>query len=125
MAQRTEKYQDVQPEMKYSPEHVAKAFSPERMGGICFINSCAEGETLLTKNIDLYYKALVKQGHYLEIVTNLTVTPMIDKILQWDVELLKRVEFKASFHYLELKRKNMLEVFANNADKNMESRRVC
>lgn len=117
LAQRSEKYQGVQPKMKYSPEYVAKALSPERMGGICYINSCAEGETLLTKNIDLYYKALVEQGHYLEIVTNLTVTPMIDKILQWDAELLKRVEFKASFHYLELKRKNLLDVFANNANK--------
>lgn len=117
LAQRKVKYQGVQPKMKYSPEHVAKALSPERMGGICYINSCAEGETLLTNNIDLYYKALVEQGHYLEIVTNLTVTPMIDKILQWDAELLKRVEFKASFHYLELKRKKMLDVFASNAKK--------
>jgi hypothetical protein len=103
--------------MQFSPEHVAKALSPERMGGICFINSCAEGETLLTKDIDLYYKALVQEGHYLEIVTNLTVTSAIERILQWEPALLKHVEFKSSFHYLELKSRSLLPVFAENVRK--------
>ncbi len=117
LAQRQEAYQGKQAEMKYSPEHVALALSSERMGGPCFINSCAAGETLLTKDIDLYYKALVEEGHFLEIVTNLTVTSMIDRILSWDRQLLKRVEFKSSFHYLELKRHGMLKLFADNINK--------
>ena len=70
----------------------------------------------MTKDIDIYFKALVEQGHYLEIVTNMTVTPMIHKILSWDRELLRRVEFKCSFHYIELKNKNLLEVFATNVN---------
>ncbi len=115
--QRKEAYQGLQAPMEYTPEQVARALSVERMGGICFINSCAPGETLLTKNIDLYFKALVEEGHYLEIVTNLTITPMIEKILSWDRTLLKRVEFKCSFHYLELKRNKLLEVFASNVKK--------
>ena len=103
--------------MKYSPDDFAKAFSLERLGGRCYMNFCADGETLLTKNLDLYVKALVEVGHYAEIVTNMTITPMLDKILSWDREFLQRVEFKCSFHYLELKKKKLLDLFANNVKK--------
>lgn len=105
-----------QVELEYSPEHIAKAFSPERLGGICYFNFCAEGETLLTKNIDEYIRRIVEQGHFVEIVSNMTVTPMLKKILSWDKELLKRVEFKCSFHWLELKKKNMLQLFVDNVN---------
>ena len=44
----------------------------------------------------------------------MTVTPVIDKILNWPKELLKHIEFKASFHYLELKKRNLLEIYAKN-----------
>lgn len=114
LAQRDVSFQGVQPEMKYSPEQVAKAFSPERVGGLAFFNFCADGETLLTKDIDLYIKPLLEQGHYIEFVTNLTVTPILNKFLSWDRDLLKRLEFKCSFHYLELKKRGLLEVFAEN-----------
>ncbi len=117
LGQKAQAYKGLQARMEYSPEQVSRALSVERMGGVCFINSCAEGETLLTKDIDLYYKALVKEGHYIEIVTNLTITPMIEKILSWDRSLLRRVEFKCSFHYLELKRNRLLDVFAANVKK--------
>lgn len=121
LAQREVSYQGKQADMKYSPEHVANALSPQRMGGICFINACADGETLLTKDIDKYFKALVEEGHYIEIVSNMTVTPMLEKILSWDRELLRRVEFKCSFHYLELKRRNLLELFAENVNRVWEA----
>jgi len=100
--------------MEFSPEYVGKAFSPKRLGGICYFNFCADGETLLQKNIEKYIFEIVKQGHYIEIVTNLTVTSVIDKILTWDKEVLKRIEFKCSFHYIELKKKNLLDKFALN-----------
>ena len=117
LAQREEHYQGVQPQMRFSPEEVAKAMSLKRIGGPCFMNFCADGETLLTKDIDLYVKALVQEGHYAEIVTNLTVNKMIDKILTWDQSLLSHVEFKCSFHYLELKKKGLLDRFADNVKK--------
>ena len=117
LAQRDIQYQGVQPEMNYSPQEVARAMSPERLGGVAFMNFCADGETLLTKDIDLYIKLLVEEGHYAEIVTNLTVNKMIDKILSWDIELLKRVEFKCSFHYMELKKKGLLLRFVDNVKK--------
>lgn len=114
LTHRKEAYQGKQAELKYSPEQVGKSFSIDRLGGRCFFNFCADGETLLQKNIEKYIYEVVKQGHYVEIVTNLTVTPVINKILEWDKEILKRIEFKCSFHYLELKRKNLLETFATN-----------
>lgn len=117
LAQRDEHYQGLQPKMRYSPEEVAKALSVDRIGGECLMNFCADGETLLTKDIDVYIKKLVQEGHYAEIVTNLTVTKVLDKILEWDKDLLKRVEFKCSFHFLELKRKKLLDCFAENVKK--------
>ncbi|MCQ2495206.1 MAG: radical SAM protein [Lachnospiraceae bacterium] len=117
LAQRDECYQGVQPDMKYSPDEVAKALSVQRIGGKAFINICAAGETLLTKNIDLYVKALLQEGHYVEFVTNLSVSSVLDKFLQWDEKILKHLEFKCSFHYLELKKKGLLETFASNVKK--------
>lgn len=117
LSQRKKCYQGIQPEMKYSPEQIATGLSQNRIGGPAFINLCASGETLLTHNIDLYIEALLKEGHYLEVVTNLTITPVLDKILALDKNLLKHLEFKCSFHYLELKQKGFLNIFADNVKK--------
>ena len=117
LAQKEGAYKGEQAKMLYSPEQVAYALRPERLGGLAYMNFCAAGETLLSKNIDKYILELVKLGHYAEIVTNATITPVIDKILSWDKELLKHISFKCSFHYIELKKKNLLETFAANVNK--------
>lgn len=85
------------------------------------MNFCADGETLLTKNLDLYVKALVEEGHYAEVVTNMTCKVPLEKFLSWDKALLERLTFKCSFHYLELKKKNMLDLFAENVHKVWEA----
>ncbi len=117
LSQRDISFQGKQAEFQYSPEYIGAAFSVERLGGICYFNFCADGETLLTKDIDKYIYEIVKQGHYAEIVTNLTITPMLEKILSWDKEILERIEFKCSFHYLQLKERDLLNVFADNVKK--------
>lgn len=117
LAQREECYQGIQPKMRYSPEQVRKAMSKERIGGTAYMNFCADGETLLVKDLDKYVKELVEEGHYAEIVSNMTITPMLDKILAWDRALLSHVEFKCSFHYLELRKRNLLEKFAENVNR--------
>ncbi len=117
LSQREESFQGVQPEMRYTPEQVAEALSPTRIGGLAYFNFCADGETLLVKDIDLYVKLLLEQGHYVEVVTNLTITSVLEKFLCWDKNLLSHLEFKCSFHYLELKKKNLLNVFAENVKK--------
>lgn len=121
LSQRDESFQGVQPEMKYSPQEVAKALSRERIGGSAYFNFCADGETLLTKDIDKYIKAIVDEGHYVEIVTNLTITSVLNKILSWDKTSLEHIEFKCSFHYLELKKRNLLEEFARNVNRIWEA----
>lgn len=117
LSQRKECYQGVQPHMQYTPQQVAAALSRKRLSGLAFINICAEGETLLTNDIDLYIKALAEEGHYIEVVTNLVITSMLEKILRMDAALLRRIEFKCSFHYLELKKRKLLDVFAENVKK--------
>lgn len=116
LSQRDECYQGKQAEFLYPPEYVAKAFSFDRLGGPCYFNFCANGETLLTKDIEKYIYAIVKEGHYAEIVTNLTITPVLKKILSFEQDVLNRITFKCSFHYLQLKERNLLDVFSNNVN---------
>ena len=121
LAQRPISYQGVQPPFKYSPEQVAAALSPKRLGGQAFINICADGETLIAKDLDLYVKKLVEQGHYAEIVTNCTITPALQKYLSWDKDLVEHLEFKCSFHWLELKKHKLLDTFVKNVHRIWEA----
>lgn len=100
----------------YSPEYVAKALSKERLGGASLLNVCGLGETLLPKEILDYIQELLKE-HYLMIVTNGTITKRFEEISKWDFDLLKRLFFKFSFHYLELKKTNQMDIFFSNVKK--------
>ena len=104
------------PEFKYSPEHIGKALSKERLGGTSYISICGAGETLVPKEIIQIVEEILKQGHYVNITTNGTLTKKFEEIMKFDQELLKRLHFSFSFHYLELKRKNMLNDFFNNVN---------
>ena len=117
LSQRDKCFQGDQPLMKYSPEFFGKAFSKERLGGIAYFNFCADGETMLVKDIDKYIKVIVEQGHYVELISNMTVTKIVDRFLEWDKELLKHIEFKGSFHYIELKEKGLLNTYAENMNR--------
>jgi len=117
LSQRENTHNERQIEYQYSPKHVAKALSKERLGGVSYINICADGETLIAKDIEKYIYELLKEGHYIEIVTNLSITSILDRMLKWDRKLLSHLEFKCSFHYLELKEKKLLNVFAENVNK--------
>lgn len=102
---------------KYSPEHIGKALSVERLGGECIFNMCGFGETLMVKELpDILYH-LAKQGHFIEVVTNATLTSAIDKILDMPFEIRSHIEFKCSFHYLELVRLNLLDTYIRNVKK--------
>lgn len=111
------KWADKLPTFKYSPEHIAKALSKDRMGGTCLINLCGGGETLLPPEITDIVRCLLQQGHYVMVVTNATVSKRIDEILALDNELLKRLFFKMSFQYLELKRTKLMDRFFENVRK--------
>ncbi len=98
-----------------SIDYIARALSPYRLGGIALINFCGDGETLLCKELVPIIEALVNQGHYISLVTNGTVTKAIEDILKLNIDL-QHVFFKFSFHYLELKRLNLLDLFVQNVN---------
>lgn len=97
-----------------SPQEIRKALSKKRLGGVCLLNFCAGGETLLSENVLPVVKALLEEGHYVMIVTNGTISERFIEISKWDKKLLNHLFFKFSFHFLELKRLNMMDKFFNN-----------
>lgn len=116
LSQRPSSYEGIVPEMRFSPEQVACAMRSERLGGACFFNLCADGETLLLPDLAKYVELLVREGHYLEIVSNMTLTKKLEPILELGREVLSHVEFKCSLHYLELEKKGLLQRFADNVN---------
>lgn len=101
----------------YSPEHVGRCLSMERLGGPCIVNLTGGGETLIPKEMPQYIYYILKEGHFLEVVTNGTLTERFNEISQFPRELLERLEFKFSFHYAELKKKGWLDRFFANVKK--------
>ena len=99
---------------EHSPEFIAKALSKERLGGTCLINLCAGGETLIAEEVIEVTKEILKQGHYVMIVTNGSLTKRFEKIAEFPKDLLKHLFFKFSFHYQELVRLKMLDRYFEN-----------
>lgn len=99
---------------EYSVEHMLKALSKERLGGNAIIAICGGGETLLPKETVPLIKGFLKEGHIVDLVSNLTLNNRIDELLDTPREDLERLILKASFHYLELKRLNKLDDYFNN-----------
>lgn len=110
-------------EFHYSVEHIAKCLSSDRLGGVCLINLTGDGETMLQPQIVDLCKLLLQEGHFIEFVTNCTVSKVVDDFLYLPDELLKRLEFKISFHYRELQERKMTEKFWDNVEKIQKS--VC
>ena len=101
----------------YDIEYIAKCLSKERLGGECLINLTGEGETMLQKGLVQLCKLLLEQGHYIELVTNLTITKVVDEFMSLPKELLEQLEFKISFHYKELNRLKLMDRFFENVKK--------
>ena len=102
------------PVFKYSPQYVRRALSKERLGGTCLLNICGGGETLLAPQLVDYVRELLEEGHYVMVVTNATVSKRFEEIQKFPKELMKRLFFKFSYHYMELKEKGLLEKFFSN-----------
>lgn len=101
---------------KHTPLEIRKALSKERLGGACLFNLCAGGETLLVEDLLDVVKELLKEGHYVMIVTNGTLTKRFEEISKFDSSLLKKLFFKFSFHYLELTKIGKLDIFFDNVN---------
>lgn len=116
LSQRPSSYEGEIPEMKFSPEQIAYAMRKERVEGSAYINLCADGETLLLPNLARYVELLAREGHYMEIVSNMVLTKKLEPLLELGPEVLSHVEFKCSLHYLEFKKKGLLKRFADNVN---------
>lgn len=101
----------------HTPAEIREALSQKRLGGTCLLNFCAGGETLLSEDVLLVVKELLTEGHYVMIVTNGTVSKRFDEVITWPSDLLSHLFFKFSFHYLELKRLNWLDLYTENVSK--------
>ncbi|MBR6244780.1 radical SAM protein [bacterium] len=102
--------------LTHSATEIRCALSKSRLGGTCLINLCANGETLLpSETLDIIY-ALLEEGHFVMVVTNGTPTKKFETISTWPKEFLSRLFFKFSFHFLELKRLSLFNVFFNNVN---------
>lgn len=95
---------------------MARCLSKERLGGTCLVNLTAQGETLLYKEIVPLVRGILEQGHYIELVTNATVSKRIEEILALPSNLLERLEFKISYHYQELRKHNLFDAFSNTVN---------
>lgn len=101
----------------YTPQHIGKALSLERLGGVSLISMTAAGETLLPVEIPEITHEILKQGHFVNITTNGTISKRFDEILNFDKDSLSKLHFSFSFHYLELLRTNKITAFFENIRK--------
>ncbi len=102
--------------LSHSVKTIRKALSKKRLGGTCVLNLCAGGETLLSDEVLEVTKELLKEGHFVMIVTDGTLTKQFEKISKWDKKLLDKLFFKFSFHYLELIRLGWLDKYFSNIE---------
>ena len=101
----------------YSRETMKKAINKERLGGACYFNLCADGETLLEPRTVEFLKDVLEEGHYAVVVTNGTLTKRFDEICSWPLEMRQRIMFIFSFHYLELERLHLTKIYFENIRK--------
>lgn len=101
-------------EHKYDIAYIKRAMSVERWG-ICYISLCGKGETLIDKWVVDLACALLEAGHYINIINNGTMTQNLKYMREsFSHEQAERTMLTFSFHYTEMKRKNILEEYLNN-----------
>ncbi len=104
------------PELDYSPEIIGKALTQERLGGVCYFSICGAGETFVPDYLIEIVHELLKNGHYVNITTNGTLTKKMRRLETIPQEWRSRLQIAFSFHYLELIRLNLMETFFSNIE---------
>lgn len=112
------KYGSEKLHFNYSPTQICAALTKKRLGGKCLFTVCGMGETLIPHETIEIAEGLLKEGHYVTLVTNGSLTNRFDEIKNsFNSDIMKRLLFKFSLHWLELKRLNLLQTFADNVKK--------
>ena len=101
----------------YSLDQMLAAFDPGRLGGIADIIVIGRGETLIPKEVIPFVHGLLDMGHYVEVVTNLSLTQKIEELLKTSKENLNRLLVKGSLHWTELKRLHIVDQYFENMKK--------
>lgn len=101
-------------DLPYSPEHIARALRKDRVGGTCWISICGVGETFVQTEIVEIVGLLLKEGHYVNVTTNGTLTKQFKRLIAVCGTNINHLHLSFSLHYLELKKHDLLETFFNN-----------
>lgn len=101
----------------YNPKYIAKALSKKRLGGISLISMTASGETFIAKELPFISLELLKQGHFINITTNGTLSNHIERFLEITEGYHDHIHVSFSLHYTELLRKHLIDVFFDNIKK--------
>ena len=101
-------------ELQYSPEVIGEAMNKDRWGGTCYFSICGAGETTIQKNLESIVYNILKNGHYVNITPNGTLKNRLKQIIETNKDYIDHLRFSFSFHYLELKRLNLIENFFEN-----------
>lgn len=102
------------PKLEYTVDHMIRSLTVERLGGICMMNMCAVGETLIAPYLFDLSVGLIKNGHYVTIVTNGILTEKLKPFCNLNDSEKDKLFFKFSYHFMELKRLKLLEKFFDN-----------
>lgn len=102
------------PKLIHSPKYIRYRLRRKTIGGSALINICARGETLLADKLPEVCMELLKEGHYIMIVTNGISRQKINDIIASAGEYAKHIIFKVSMHYMELRKRGLLDVYAEN-----------
>ena len=98
----------------YSFDVIEKAMSKDRWG-VSLISLTGDGETLLDRNVVELANILLNNGHFLNIVNNGTQTNNLRYFINSvDADKRQKVMFTFSLHYIELKRRGLLDTYFNN-----------
>ncbi len=109
-------YRDsARPAFRLTPQEIGRAFNPARWSAKrLFVSFCGAGETFLCKELPDIVACTLTQGNFVNVTTNGTITPAIEKLINLPDDLPSRLVFAFSLHYKELKKRNLLSVFAEN-----------
>lgn len=105
-----------------APQTIANILSIKKLGGPCYFNFCAAGETLMHPQLISLVGLLTDQGHYSDIITNGLMSRKIEVLIDTLTDKQKsHLMIKFSFHYLQLKERKLLDRFVDNVNKIRES----
>ena len=105
----------------HSAGFIRRALSRKRLGGTALINFCGAGETLLQKDFNDIVYELLEEGHCISIVTNALLKDHIRALLNKCESKASNIFFKCSFHYEQLVKNGLLQVFVESINMIKES----